>query len=369
MKRRSFDGIFASALALSSVVMVLVLCLLRACTGHDWGLFEEAASVLLDEPLVIVEKADWYELYFTNPQEDPAWRGGLDEILEADIDQAEAYIDIAAYDFDLQSVTDALIRAHARGVEVRMVIDSENLDLDQPQDLIDAGIVVVEDDRSAIMHDKFVVIDGIIVWTGSWNLTDNGTYRNNNNAIRIISGEMAANFTYEFEEMFLDDEFGPDSPADTPHRRIIIDGTRLETYFAPEDSVMEQVIELVSRASESIRFMAFSFTADDLGTVLREKAATGVLVEGVFEARGADSEFSQFSAMLDAGMNVWKDGNSAIMHHKVIIIDGGIVMLGSFNFSQNADKSNDENLLVIYDREIAGHFLDEFDRVISQAYP
>lgn len=369
MTKRSSKGVFSSALALSSVVMVLLLCLIRACTGDDWGLFEEVDPAPLDESPVNVWGADWYELFFTDPQDDLTWSGGLDEILAADIDQAEAYVDIAAYDFDLQSVTDALIRAHERKVEVRMLIDSDNLDLDQPQDLIDAGIPVVEDDRSAIMHDKFIIIDGFIVWTGSWNFTDNGTYRNNNNALRIISEEMAANYTYEFEEMFLDGSFGPNSPADTPYRRITIDGTRLETYFAPEDGVMDRVIELVSRASESIRFMAFTFTDDDLGVAMREKAAAGVLVEGVFEARGAGSEYSEFPAMLDAGMNVWEDGNSAIMHHKVIIIDGGVVLLGSFNFSGNADQSNDENILVIYDREIAGQFLDEFDRIISQAYP
>ena len=368
MTKRSSQtkAILSSGLASISIIIVILLWGLRACTGEDLGLFD------IEEPAVPAAPAgggDWYELYFTIPQQESTWSGGLDEILAADIDQAESYLDIAAYDFDLQSVTDALIRAHGRGVEVRMVTDSDNLDLEQPQELMEAGIPLVEDNRSAIMHNKFVIIDGFITWTGSWNFTDNGTYRNNNHAIRIISEELATNYSYEFEEMFLERQFGARSPADTPHSRLTIDGTQIETYFAPEDGVMERVIEVVSQANESIRFMAFSFTDDDLGAVMRERAAAGVLVEGVFEARGSGSEYSEYAAMREAGLNVWQDGNPAIMHHKVIVIDGDTVMLGSFNFSVNADHSNDENLLVIYNREIAGQFLDEFDLVVAEARP
>jgi phosphatidylserine/phosphatidylglycerophosphate/cardiolipin synthase-like enzyme len=115
--------------------------------------------------------------------------------------------------------------------------------------------------------------------------------------------------------------------------------------------------------------MALSFTDDELGAVMRERAAAGVLVEGVFESRGASSEYSEFSTMQEAELNVWRDGNRAIMHHKVIIIDSSIVILGSFNYSRNADQSNDENLLVIYSRSVAAQFLDEFDLVITQSYP
>ncbi len=372
IKRRSsrtkmaFSGRLSLTAIRVFVLGVLLFCELSACTGIELSFFEETGTPPVPP---ISETEAWYDLFFTVPQEELTWIGGLDEILAADIDQAEAFIDIAAYDFDLQSVTDALIRAYDRGVDVRMVIDSDNLELDQVQDLIDAGIPLVEDKRSAIMHDKFVIIDGFITWTGSWNFTDNGTYRNNNNAIRVTSEEMAANYTYEFEEMFLDGHFGPSSPADTPYRRLIFDGTRVETYFGPEDEVMKQVIQLASRAGESIRFMAFSFTDDELGAVMRERAAAGVLVEGVFESRGASSEYSEFSAMQEAELNVWLDGNPAIMHHKVIIIDSSIVILGSFNYSRNADQSNDENLLVIYSRSVAAQFLDEFDLVVTQAYP
>ena len=55
------------------------------------------------------------------------------------------------------------------------------------------------------------------------------------------------------------------------------------------------------------------------------------------------------------------------MHHKVMIIDGEIVITGSYNFSRSAETRNDENMIFIYNREIAELFLDEFEKVYEQA--
>jgi phosphatidylserine/phosphatidylglycerophosphate/cardiolipin synthase-like enzyme len=361
-------NLLSGGLALTALVSVALLWALNAWTGVDLKLFDEG-----DRPGVAVKEestsAGWYTLYFTEPEPEPSWSGGLDEVLAADIDRAQRSVDIATYDLDLESVTSALLRAHDRGVAVRMLIESDNIELDQPQELIAAGIPVVQDGRGALMHNKFVVIDGQTTWTGSWNYTDSGTYFNNNNAIRILSAEMAANYTSEFNEMFVDRAFGPNSPAGIPHRRLLLEATRVDTFFAPEDAVMDELVQVVSGAGESIRFMAYSFTDNQLGLAIRERAAAGVLVEGIFESRGATSVYSEFGPMQEAGLNVWPDGNPNIMHHKVIIVDADIVVLGSFNYSQSADRDNDENLLVIYSAEIAARFLDEFDQLITQAYP
>ena len=55
----------------------------------------------------------------------------------------------------------------------------------------------------------------------------------------------------------------------------------------------------------------------------------------------------------EAGLDVRLDGNPANMHHKVFIIDGHIVITGSYNFSRSAEERNDENTLIIHDPAIA----------------
>ncbi|MFL7791181.1 MAG: phosphatidylserine/phosphatidylglycerophosphate/cardiolipin synthase family protein [Anaerolineae bacterium] len=358
---------------LITVLAILIIAQL-ACDGPGGGARTVSETV----------SGDWIRVYFTSPRypdDDAYHHGGLDEELAAVIGQAESSVDVAAYDFDLERVADALIAAHRRGVKVRFVTDSDNADEGAVQDLRRAGIPVVEDERdSGLMHDKFIVIDQVWIWTGSWNLTSNGTYRNNNNAVMIASPALAENYTAEFEEMFAG-EFGPTSPADTPNPHVIItaelgedaDGQmqtkqiEVENYFAPEDTVATQVIAEIRNAKSRIRFMAFTFTSDEIADALLERAQAGVVVQGVIEDRNAEGDYSQYDRLLQDIPDIFPDGNPYIMHHKVIIIDEETVILGSYNFTASAEERNDENVLIIHDPEVAALFVQEFGRVYETA--
>ena len=154
-------------------------------------------------------------------------------------------MDIAALQFDLWSLRDALIDAHRRGVVVRMVTDSDYLDEPETQELIQSGIPVLSDRWEGLMHNKFVVIDRQEVWTGSMNFTVNGAYRNNNHLMRIQSTRLAENYTTEFEEMFTQDLFGPGSPNHTPYPSLTINNIQIETYFSPDDQTEAGLLKLI----------------------------------------------------------------------------------------------------------------------------
>jgi phosphatidylserine/phosphatidylglycerophosphate/cardiolipin synthase-like enzyme len=314
-------------------------------------------------PVVVSEASgDYFSVYFTTPTEG-VQTGGVDERLAEAIDAAQSTVDIAAFEFDLQSVANALIAAHQRGVRVRMVDDDEHTeDSEQMEQVRDAGIPVVDDQRSAYMHNKFIIIDGREVWTGSLNYTENGVYRNNNNLIRLTVPELVANYTTEFEEMFLEASFGPTSPLNTPYDHITTaDGVRIENYFASEDdAIIEHIRAQVARAETSIHIMIFAFTEDSLGETVLERAASGVEVQGIFDSLGANTQYSLCPVMLNQGIDVRLDSNPKIFHHKVIIIDGSTVVTGSFNFTANAVESNDENLLIIHDPAVAELYEAEF---------
>ena len=118
------------------------------------------------------------------------------------IDAARISVDVAAYSFSLYSIEQALIHAFNRGVQVRMVMESDNMDGAAVDALLKAGIPIVGDQREGLMHDKFVVIDRSEVWTGSMNFTFQGAYADNNNLLRVRSSKFANDYTVEFEEMF-----------------------------------------------------------------------------------------------------------------------------------------------------------------------
>jgi len=124
------------------------------------------------------------KVYFTAPANDE-FRGGPDDPLADALDQARFQIDAALYDLNLWTIRNALLRAHNRGVLVRLVVESDSLYRPEIQELIEAGIPVVGDDSESLMHNKFIIIDQEEVWTGSMNMTVNGAYRHLNNLIRI----------------------------------------------------------------------------------------------------------------------------------------------------------------------------------------
>src|SRR3954454_21698960 len=179
----------------------------------------------------------------------------------ADLDAARDSVDLASFDFDIPAMTDALLHAAARGVVVRLVVDSENLDTpevsEQTGRLQRAGIAVHFDRREPFMHNKFVVVDGAVAWMGSWNVTDNDTWRNSNNMLRFASRQVAADYAREFQQLF-DGRIGTAKSSATPYPHVRVGQTNVEVYFSPEDGVAKYVLQRLAAAKQSIHFMAFS---------------------------------------------------------------------------------------------------------------
>lgn len=311
-------------------------------------------------------------MYFTAPQDPTAntLRGGPDAALAEAIDQAVLSVDMAAYSLDLWSIRDALLRAHRRGVSVRLVVESDNLDSDELIQIAEAGVPVLGDRREGLMHNKFAVIDRYEVWTGSMNFTVNGAYRNYNNLLRVRSSRLAENYLAEFDEMYVRDLFGPGSPADTPYPTQAIDSTQIETYFSPDDHVSNRIIDTLQGAESSIQFLVFSFTADEIARTLIEQAANGVIVQGVLDSGQANSNIGgEYDNLQQGGVAVRRDSVSGKTHHKVFIIDGRIVITGSYNMSGSAETRNDENILIIHNADIAALYTDEFVKLYASAVP
>lgn len=315
-------------------------------------------------------QGSWFEIYFTDPANPAAKQdsGGVEEAVIASIDSARLSIDAAFYSLSLRDVANALLRARDRGVAVRVVMESDNRDKSVPQALIEGGIPILGDRRDGLMHDKFIIIDRSEVWMGSMNFTVNGAYEDNNNLVHIRSVKVAENYLVEFDEMYTDDMFGPDSVATTPNPFLTVDGTDVETYFSPDDNIAARLLDVLSLAQESIFFLAYSFTSDDLGDLMRQKFEQGVTVQGVMEdAQIESNQGTEFDLFRQFEVDVRRDGNDGQMHHKVIIVDSSIVITGSYNFTASAEDRNDENLIIIYSTEIAGLFLQEFQRVFGMA--
>lgn len=381
---------------LSGIFIILVALIAQYFLGIDvLNIDDDSAD---NQPAAVEETVtggDWYTLYFTTPINTEDRTQHVGSQIETDIitaiNNAERSIDAAFYELNLESITNALIAARTRNVDVRLVVDDEAFILEEfthPEDssfdlLEDAGFrLYCEDegetpstydmrcdDRSALMHHKFMIIDGSVVWMGSMNFTHNGIYNNSNNVMEIRSSRLAQNYQYMFDLMFEQGEFnlpGTDG-YDVPNRRVTLNATPqnvvIEQYFSPDDGrqAEQRLIELMEGASESIRILAFSFTLDDVGDAILDRHQAGVDVRGIWENTGS-IRGGQLPKLGCAGVPVKQDGNPDVLHHKVFIIDNEIVVTGSFNFSASARDNNSENLLIIESAELARQFTEEFNR-------
>ena len=344
-------------------------------------IFPVTETPTLEQPVFVTDTpfpvAKWWEVYFTEPltindPNNPA--GSIEEKLINFINAAQVSIHIASFEFNLPRVTDALIAAKARGVDVRWVTDDENgLEIDgnanrgQFTRLMAAGVEVKDDaGRTALMHNKFWLFDRQITWTGSTNITVNGIYKQNNNVIVIHSPEVTEIYEREWEELWTA-QLGPRAPSTKNNQWAILDGTPLQILFSAEDDAVDSLIAILNDAQVSIRFLAFSFTDYPMAQAMIARAQAGVDVQGIFETFGSNSTRAELKTLWCAGLPVRQDGNSSFLHDKVIIVDNSIVVTGSLNFSSSADEENEENVVILDNPEIAALYLQEYQKLWDQA--
>ncbi|MBN2367900.1 hypothetical protein JXC34_02700 [Candidatus Woesearchaeota archaeon] len=228
--------------------------------------------------------------------------------------------------------------------------------------------VVIEDSNAleyfhtgysaALMHNKFCVFDNEIILSGSMNPTDRGNYYNNNNIVILRSKYLAENFLAEFDEL-KNNIYGKGDKARNPV--VNVGDITIENYFCPEDNCKLQVINELKAANKSVYFMTFSFTDEDIGNLLWNKNYLGLDVKGILE----EKQISQYSRYEDLKEFSIIDKNKYTMHHKVFIIDNETVITGSYNPTKNANEKNDENIIIIHDKEIALKFVEEFSRLFN----
>lgn len=287
--------------------------------------------------------------------------GGVDDILIAEIENAKKDIKLAIYGFSNDNLRDAILSTFKRGVDTKIITDDSQMNSENILILKDAGIEIISDeDPYALMHHKFLIIDERIVWSGSANYSYYAFYKNNENLVKITSTKIAKVYLEEFNELY-----------HHQNREGIYISENLEIYFSPEDNFEQRIIQLISKAKKSIDFLAFAFTNEKISDALKERFDKGVEIRGVFDQEQNDGflkKYSKYNTLLAHDINVKLDGNTQTMHNKVFIIDQKTVITGSYNFTVKANEKNNENAIVVHNKEFASRYEDEFEDIFALAY-
>lgn len=312
----------------------------------------------------------WFSEVWQSPAQNKANPNNIADACARVIDSARTTLDVCVFEINNDRIVGAILNANRRGVKVRVVTEKDYIEDSGPQEFKRAGIPVIPDNRSDLMHDKFMIVDDRMVWTGSFNFTENCAYKNNNNGILLIDDKLAANYEEKFRWFWQYQKFGgrPARDAEIPYPVVRLgDGTTVENYFSTHDKVDTHVMELIGKARKSIVFMAFSYTHDGIAQAMIRAANNGVRVVGVVETRQSPEKGAYAKLRGIPGIEVLLDGNPYNMHHKVIVLDDQVVIAGSYNFTASATTGNDENVVIVYNADVAAKYTDEFRRVYQAA--
>jgi len=278
----------------------------------------------------------------------------------------------------------------------------------------EAGIPMIDDTAdgskgSGLMHHKFIVIDGktVIVTSANFTTSDiHGDFKsaesrgNPNNLLKLQSPEVAKVFSEEFALMWGD---GPGGKSDSkfgvkkPSRAIAIvqvGGAIVAVQFSPataktpwQQTPNGLIDRTLATASKSVNLALFVFSAQQLADTLEAKSRTGVgiraLVDSSFVYRPYSEAMDMMGASLLEGCQLEVENRPCSqplatvgmpklpvgdrLHHKFGVVDGTKIITGSHNWSEAANRANDETLLVIESSTVGAHFEQEFDRLYQGA--
>ncbi|MDA5094035.1 phospholipase D-like domain-containing protein [Aliiroseovarius sp. KMU-50] len=340
--------------------------------------------------------------FFMGPQQ----LGAPDDLLQPILDfidsaRSRQNLMIAIQEVDHPDIANAIIRARLRGVVVDLVLEQSYLLAQRrPASLDDAHEAkgkhevnrklfnailrstadVKVDFNPSIFHQKFMVL-GNRVLTGSTNFTETGVTRNLNHLVVVDDAEVANAFKAEFREIRVGN-FGKASVAHGPApKEARVSGMRIKPLFAPDHAPEMEIMKQILKAKSRIDFAVFTFSkSSGIDDALIAAHRSGISVNGVLDKRQANQKWAAKHTLSDAGVSLsMAQGGAGFgkLHHKLMVIDDDVTVIGSFNYTGPANKSNDENIMVIGDgdetdpaaialqRSVNAAARAEIDRIIS----
>ena len=141
-------------------------------------------------------------------------------------------------------------------------------------------------------------------------------------------------------------------------------GMTRDAFFFPSVDSERKLISYLRKATSSMVICVFTITNNDLANAIRDARRRGVTVRIISDDECMKMSGSDIQALYDEGFAVRTDLNRyAHMHNKFVVIDEYLLVTGSFNWTKQAVKKNQENLTVLDDPALAKIYIEEFNRL------
>src|SRR3989440_233230 len=145
--------------------------------------------------------------------------------------------------------------------------------------------------------------------------------------------------------------------------------SNVQVHFSPKGGCTEAVVNALAKARSTVLVQAYSFTSAPIAKALVDAHRRGVKIQVILDKSNQTDKYSAATFTQNAGIPTFIDAKHAIAHNKIMIIDGQIVLTGSFNFTKQAEENNAENLLVIDDPALAAKYTANWNVHLAHSKP
>ena len=132
-------------------------------------------------------------------------------------------------------------------------------------------------------------------------------------------------------------------------------------YFSPNGGCQDAIIKEICNAQKTINIAMYYLTSREIAQELVKAKDRNVRIRIVLDKDQETQKYSKSRYLIKRGFEVKYHTGSGIMHNKFAIIDEKILITGSFNWTPTANEKNEENLLIMTDKELIKKYQDRFE--------
>ena len=140
-----------------------------------------------------------------------------------------------------------------------------------------------------------------------------------------------------------------------------------DVYFSPNGGIRDRLLRAINHTKATIDLAIFDFTSGELAGALLVAKDRGVTIRIVADARQAQGKHSEIPVLLEKGVKVRlaRGNGRGIMHHKFAIFDGRLLVTGSYNWTDSAERFNRENLIILDEPAIVQRYQVSFEGLFN----
>lgn len=298
------------------------------------------------------------------------------------INRTKSTLDIALYNLQIEEAVKAMTRARDRGVKVRVIFDYEHVYPKagkEIQAVIDSGIetrVMKGRGGSGSMHCKYAIYDKALLETGSANWSLSAETASYENIMFVPAPNIVQGYSADFEWMWAQAKpagkpgapsAAPTAPPADPDPSVNFNGTVFPNYvFSPRGGTEANLVKAIDAARSEVDVAMFSFTSKPAMAALVRASTRGVKVKMLLYMKAAFPFREEVkTARIEVRLKEGRVGNG-LMHNKFAVLDGALLINGSFNWSGTAENMNTENTIFTKAPEYVTPYKAEFDKLFMQ---